>query len=64
MAKYTLTEEEEERLRELTPEERAEKFAGIEKEINLAKQRIKDVSMSNKELIGEAEAQRKFLASL
>jgi hypothetical protein len=30
----------------------------------LAKQRIKDVSMSNKELIGEAEAQRKFLASL
>lgn len=64
MAKHTLTDEEEERLRALTLEQRSQKFADIEKEIELSEGRIADVRGAERDLIGAAKAQRKFLASL
>lgn len=64
MAKYNLTEEEEERLRLLTVQERDEKFKTIEREINTAKTNRKVAAEAARDYIGELEAQRKFLAGL
>ncbi len=64
MAKYTLTEEEEQRLRDLSVEQRDEKFKTIEREINTAKVNRKAAAEAARDYIGELEAQRKFLAGL
>lgn len=64
MPKYTLTEEEKERLTALSPAERAEKFATIEKEINESDERLKLARESERDLTGELKAQRRFLSTL
>lgn len=63
MPKYTLTEEEEERLRALSPTERLAKFAYIESEISSRKLSLKSQREAARDYIGELEAQRRFLAS-